>query len=372
VKRIIRFFNYKNFNPGFNRLFNSQVLLTVAVTLIVLDYAEAAQKPDTKEMQTIVAVGDIMLSGSAKPLLRKKGYDYSFSDQALSELVMNADLATANLECPVIKKGVAYKGKKFVFSADPASIKAIKKAGFDMLSLANNHIMDYGEEGLSSTINCCLKSGIVCSGAGADLALARKAGILKRKGITFGLLSYSMTYPEEFWATSDSAGAAYGDKNAVIEDIQKTKKEADVVIVNFHWGEELAESPKAYQVAMAHLAVDSGADIVVGHHPHVPQPIEIYKGKPVFYSLGNYAFGSYSKKTPIGFAAVIVLGKDRICNVRIYPVITDNYEIKFKPASTGNKRAKEIILYLDKISQPFGTGIIYENGIGIVNLGKPL
>ena len=105
---------------------------------------------------------------------------------------------------------------------------------------------------------------------------------------------------------------------------------------------------------------------------HVPQPIEIYKGKPVFYSLGNYAFGSYSKKTPISFVAGIVLEKDRIFNIRIYPVIVDNYEVMFKPVSAKNNRAKEIILYLDEISQPFGTEIIYENGVGIVNLDRPL
>ena len=372
MKKIIRFFNYKNHNQGFNNLFKRLVLITVAVTLIIFNNAETAQKPESRETQTIVAVGDIMLSGSAKPFLAKKSYDYSFSDPVLSKLIMNADLAFANMECPVTKKGEAYKYKKFVFRADPASIKAIRKAGFDMLSLANNHIMDYGEDGLSSTINYCLKSGMLCSGAGANLIQARKAGILKKRGITYGLLSYSMTYPEEFWATSDIAGAAYGEKSAVIEDIQKTKKEADVVIVSFHWGDELAESPKEYQVAMAHLAVDSGADIVVGHHPHVPQPIEIYKGKPVFYSLGNYAFGSYSKKTPISFVAGIVLEKDRIFNIRIYPVMGDNYEVMFKPVSAKNNRAKEIILYLDEISQPFGTEIIYENGVGIVNLDRPL
>ena len=372
MKTIIRFFNYKICNQDFINLLKRLVLVTVAVTLIVLDYAEAAQKPENRETQTIVAVGDIMLSGSAKPFLRKKGYDYSFDDLVLSKLIKNADVAFANLECPVTKKGAAYKDKKFVFRSDPSSIKAIRKAGFNMLSLANNHIMDCGEEGLSSTINYCLKSGMVCSGAGADITQAYKAGILKRKGVTYGLLSYSMTYPEEFWATSVGAGAAYGEKSAVIEDIQKTRKEADVVIVSFHWGAELAENPKAYQVAMAHLAIDSGADVVFGHHPHVPQPVEIYKGKPVFYSLGNYAFGSYSKKTPISFAARIVLEKNRILSVRIFPVITDNYEVKFKPACAMNNRAKEIILYLDEISQAFGTEIIYENGIGIVNLDKSL
>ena len=346
------------------------VLLTVAGTLMIVNNTEAAQKTDSRGKQTIVGVGDIMLSGSAKPVLRKKGYNCSFEDIELSKLIRNADLAFANLECPVTKKGKAFKDKKFVFRADPASIKAVRRTGFDMLSLANNHIMDYGEEGLSSTINYCSKSGVVYSGAGTDLAKARKISILKRKGITYGLLSYSMTYPKEFWATSERAGAAYGERNAVIEDIKNAKKEADVVIVSFHWGEELAEKPRGYQVEMAHTAIDYGADIVFGHHPHVPQPIEIYKGKPVFYSLGNYAFGSYSRKTPISFAARVVLEKDRIYSIRLYPIIVDNYEVMFKPTSARKGRAKEIICYLDEISQPFGTEIICRNGVGIVNMEK--
>jgi poly-gamma-glutamate capsule biosynthesis protein CapA/YwtB (metallophosphatase superfamily) len=368
VKKILGFFILKENNPGFNRLFKRLIFLAAGFILVIFNNAETARKHDSREIQTIVAVGDIMLSGSAKPFLRRKGYGYSFGDPVLSKLVMNADLAFANLECPVTKTRAACKDKKFVFRADPASIKAIRKAGFDMLSLANNHIMDYKEPGLSSTINYCLKSGMVYSGAGADITRARKAAILKRNGITYGLLSYSMTYPKEFWATSDSAGAAYGEENTVIEDIQKAKKEADVVIVSFHWGAELADVPKAYQVKMAHTAIDSGADMVLGHHPHVPQPIEIYKGKPVFYSLGNYAFGSYSKKTPISFAARIILDKDRVSGIRIYPVIVDNYEVMFKPACAKNKRAEEIISYLDEISRPFGTEIIYDNGIGVVDL----
>jgi poly-gamma-glutamate capsule biosynthesis protein CapA/YwtB (metallophosphatase superfamily) len=346
------------------------VFLIVAVSLTFINDTEAREKPDSNGIQTIVGVGDIMLSGSAKPLLRKKGYDYPFGDIELSKLIRNADLAFANLECPVTKKGKAFKDKKYVFRADPASMKAVRRAGFDMLSLANNHIMDYGAIGLSSTLNYCLKSGLACSGAGMDIAKARTISIIKKNGITYGLLSYSMTYPGEFWATSENAGTAFGEKLAVIEDVVYAKKEADVVIVSFHWGAELAGTPKGYQIKMAHTAIDCGADIVFGHHPHVPQPVEIYKGKPVFYSLGNYAFGSYSRKTPMSFAAGIDLDKDRICSVRLYPVIVDNYEVMFKPAYAGKGRAKEIICYLNEISRPFGTVIVYKNGVGIVDMEK--
>lgn len=370
MKTIIRYFIPGDFCHGGRCLSGKLVLLIIAVSLTIIIDAKAAEKNDTSAKQTIVGVGDIMLSGSAKTVLRKKGYDYSFEDIGLSKLIKNADLAFANLECPVTKKGKAFKDKKFVFKADPASIKAVKRAGFDMLSLANNHIMDYGDEGLSSTVSYCLSSGLACSGAGTDLVKARKVSILKRKDITYGLLSYSMTYPSEFWATSEGAGTAYGGRDALIEDVQNGKKEADIIIVSFHWGAELAERPRGYQVEMAHTAIDCGADIVFGHHPHVPQPIEIYKGKPIFYSLGNYAFGSYSRKTPISFAARVVLEKDRIDSIRLYPVIVDNYEVMFRPASAGKVRAEEIICYLNEISEPFGTVINYKDGVGIVDMER--
>jgi poly-gamma-glutamate synthesis protein (capsule biosynthesis protein) len=370
VKTKLGYFTPGEFCHGGRCLFGKLVILIAFLSLIMISDAESSEKPDISGKQTIVGVGDIMLSGSAKPVLRKKGYGYAFGDVELSRLIRNADLAFANLECPATKKGTAFKDKKFVFRADPVSIKAIRKAGFDMLSLANNHIMDYGTAGLSSTLNCCLKSGLVCSGAGMNIAKARRVSILKRKGITYGLLSYSMTYPSEFWATSEGAGAAYGGRDILIEDVNNGKKEADVIIVSFHWGAELAQKPRGYQVEMAHTAIDCGADIVFGHHPHVPQPIEIYKGKPIFYSLGNYAFGSYSRKTPVSFAAGVVLEKDRICSIRLYPIIVNNYEVMFKPASARKDRAKEIICYLDEISKPFGTVIVYKDGVGMVDMGK--
>ncbi len=372
MKIISEIFFLNENKTGWNRLLKRLIFLTAGFVLAIFNNAETSHKNDDMEIHTVVAVGDIMLSGSAKPLLRKKGYGYSFEDPVLSKLIKNADLSFANLECPVTKTGTACKNKKFVFRGDPASIKALRKAGFDMLSLANNHIMDYNEPGLYSTIDYCKKSGMACSGAGTDITHARKAAILKRNGITYGLLSYSMTYPKEFWATSDTAGAAYGEENSVIDDVQKTRKEADVVIVSFHWGAELADAPKPYQIKMAHAAIDSGADMVFGHHPHVPQPIEIYKGKPVFYSLGNYAFGSYSRKTPVSFAARVVLKENRISGIRIYPLIVDNYEVTFRPACARNKRAEEIIKHLHEISQPFGTEITYDRGTGVVDLESRL
>jgi len=343
--------------------FFAAAILT-AVPSLHADSADNKPAGESNGEIVIIAAGDIMLSGSSIPVLEKKGYDFAFSDESLAKLIKTADISVANLEYPITKKGKPHKDKKFVFKGSVKSFRAIKDAGFDMLCLANNHIMDYGEKGLSSTLQVCRKYGMICTGAGENLSQACNTGIIERRGIRVALLSYSMTFPKEYWATDETPGTAYGDKLTVVEDIALARQIADIVMVGFHWGAELMTEPKPYQVEMAHLAVESGADIVMGHHPHVPQGIEIYKGRPVFYSLGNYAFGSYSKNSPVSFIARITADKNGVTGIRIYPVIVDNFRTGFKPEAAENEEAMLIINYLGELSLPFGTSIIYKNGTG--------
>jgi poly-gamma-glutamate synthesis protein (capsule biosynthesis protein) len=139
-----------------------------------------------------------MLSGSATPLLQAKGYDYPFKDNNLGKIIASADAAFGNLEYPITMGGTRYKDKEYTFRGMPESLRAIKMAGFDLLSLANNHIMDYGEKGLKDTISQCRKNKLVYAGAGADRTSAFRLGVLKRHGVRYGLLAYSLTFPKEF------------------------------------------------------------------------------------------------------------------------------------------------------------------------------
>jgi poly-gamma-glutamate synthesis protein (capsule biosynthesis protein) len=351
---------------------NSKFLSKVNLLIIIIWFnafidAEASNLK-RQGNHTVIAVGDIMLTGSARPVLKKKGYSHSFQDAHVSVLIKKGDVAVANLEYPVTLEGEAFKNKQYVYRGEPESMRAIKMAGFDMLSIANNHIMDYGEKGLLSTIDNCRKNSLICCGAGADLEQSRKPGVLKKNGITYALLSYSMTYPNQYWATSKTAGVTYGEKSAVEEDIRQIREKADVVMVSFHWGAELMESPREYQIRMAHFAIDSGADMVLGHHPHIPQGIEIYNGKPIFYSLGNFAFGSNSKNTVISFAAEIIMKGRDVSKVIIHPLVVDNYIVGFRPEYATGKKARDIINHLAKISEPFKTGIFFRNGAGELSL----
>lgn len=320
----------------------------------------------TARVNTLFAVGDIMLSGSATPLLQKKGYDHPFKDKDLAELTTSADVAFGNLEHPITRAGVRCKDKKYAFRGSFESLNAIKNAGFDLLSLANNHIMDYGEKGLMDTIRQCRKQNLVFAGAGADLAAASRFGILEKDGVKYGLLAYSLTFPKEFWATPEKPGTAHPDWAQLEWDVRNAKQALDILIVSFHWGEELQSEPKQYQIDYAHHAINSGADVVLGHHPHIPQPIEIFMGKPIFYSLGNYAFGTFSDNVAFSFAAEIRFdGKDPV-QVNVYPLNVHNQDVSFQPRLAQGSSAEMIIVHLRDISKIFGTRIECENGIGTI------
>jgi poly-gamma-glutamate capsule biosynthesis protein CapA/YwtB (metallophosphatase superfamily) len=318
----------------------------------------------SSSVHTIFAVGDIMLSGSAQPLFRTNGYDYSFKDKTLAKLTSSADVAFGNLEYPITRSNNKFKDKKYTFRGTSESLEAIRKAGFNLLSIANNHIMDYGEQGLRDTIRQCKKRKLTIAGAGADLAAASEYAVLEKDGVKYGLLAYSCTFPEDFWATPDKAGTAHPDWAQVEWDITNAKKNVDILIVSFHWGEELKSDPKKYQVDYAHHAINSGADMVLGHHPHVPQGIEMYKGKPIFYSLGNYAFGTFSNNVEFSFAASIRFEDMVPVQITLYPLNVYNQHVAFRPRLAKGSSADSIIMHLRDISKPFGTSIDCKGGIG--------
>jgi len=356
------------------------IILTTLVwypTALFGDVSGKTGDERTPRVHRVLAVGDIMLTGSAKPLLQAKGYDHPFKDKNLAKLISSADVAFANLEYPITLKGTRYTDKEYTFRGDPESLHAIRKAGFDLLSLANNHIMDYGEKGLRDTIRQCRKNRIVITGAGADLQSASSLAVIKRRGVRYGLLAYSLTFPEEFWATPDKPGTAHPDWAQVGNDIRDARSRVDILMVSFHWGEELKSDPKKYQVDFAHHAINSGADVVLGHHPHIPQPIEIFKGRPIFYSLGNYAFGAISNNATFSFAAATRFKDNVPVQVILYPLNVNNQEVEFQPRLVRGTPAKKIIEHLSEISKSYQTVIGYRNGIGKImiaseNLSRPL
>lgn len=314
---------------------------------------------------SVVAVGDLMMSGSALSIIRTRGPDYPFD--STRTVIQRADIAMANLEAPVSTQGHPFK-KRFTFRVPPSFIPGICNAGFDVMTLANNHIMDFGDVGLYDTIEWLDLSGIAHCGAGTDIAEAHKGTICSVNNWRIAFLAYSLTYPSEFWATRYHAGTAYPNLDRLRNRIQSLKDSTDLVIVSFHWGGELMTKPKAYQRFYAHLAIDQGADLVIGHHPHILQGFELYQGKLIAYSLGNYVFGSYSRNSKDSILLKVRFGLNGPLYAEIIPVTVDNNRIYFQPRILRGRRREEVISKLNDLSESLSRNPVFIPSSGLLGL----
>lgn len=305
-----------------------QVYLILLILILCVNSAYAENKTIK-----IVFVGDIMLDDLPGKYI-KDGNDPFAS---FSALFQSADLTIGNLECVVGTSGVA-EDKPFVLRAHPRVLPVLKKH-FNALSLANNHSGDFGPTAFSSMLDLLDASGIKYFGGGRNLQEAYAPIIFDIKGKRIALLAYNLFFPRSFEALDDRPGNAWGENDYVREGIRRARSihQADIVITYPHWGWENEKIASANQVALAHLMVDSGADAVIGGHPHVTQNIEIYKGKAIFYSLGNFVFDSFdTEETNTGWAVEMTIQADSTISWNIYEAKLDgngiprnNGKIKF-------------------------------------------
>jgi poly-gamma-glutamate capsule biosynthesis protein CapA/YwtB (metallophosphatase superfamily) len=329
--------------------------------------AHLAVLPATAREIVINAVGDIMLAGSATSTFARLGYDYPFA--VTTAELKRGDIAVGNLEAPIAVRGDEFTAKRFRFKAAPPSAAALKRAGFSVVTIANNHIMDFGEPALLETLRHLDQNGILHPGAGQHLAAARQPAMIQIKGARIAFLAYSLTFPKEFYAARGRAGTAPGYPAFFKADIARAKAAADYVVVSFHWGTEGATSPRPYQVAAAHAAVDAGADVVLGHHPHVLQGIERYKKGVILYSLGNFAFGSLSHSASRSAIARITLDGG-VKGVELVALNVRNSEVRFQPRPLKGKEEEAVIARLNRLSREMGTVIAREGACFRIRMGR--
>jgi len=311
---------------------------------------------------SLAAVGDVMLGSWVIPVLAEHGADYPF--KKTYRYLETADVAIANLEAPFTEDTVAFE-KKFNFKVPPKYAMGLLSGGFDVVTLANNHIMDFGEGGLLSTIQTLDRIGIKHCGAGQDLHEAHQPAVIESKGKKIAFFGYSMTFPTEFYARKDSSGTAYPEPELMQHALEVWENFVDFTVVSFHWSAEKRDTPKDYQTYFAHLAIDSGADLILGHHPHVLQGIELYKNRLIAYSLGNFAFGSYSKNAVDSIILKAYLNDDGLQYAQCIPINVDNREIEFQPALLNGKRKEAVLSNLSKLSLDLNNGrnILDDSGI---------
>lgn len=290
--------------PGEKRIAQSQPATLPTATATVAP----SPTPDTRPV-SIVITGDIMMARSVGARISAKDGLYPFAGTA--EALRSYDLRIGNLECVVSTLG-SPQPKTYTFEAPLRAYDRLAAAGFHIVSVANNHSGDYGKAAFSDMLTRLPTHGIMPVGGGANRVQAHTPVIRRIHSTTIGILAYCEIGPTNFVATDTSPGHAWLEAAAMRQDIAALRPQVDFLIVFTHWGIEYVLQENAHQQYMARLAIDAGSDLVVGAHPHVIQPYEIYRGKPIIYSLGNFVFDEMPGVTALGNALTLSVQGSRL------------------------------------------------------------
>jgi poly-gamma-glutamate synthesis protein (capsule biosynthesis protein) len=200
------------------------------------------------------------------------------------------------------------------------------------------------------------------SGAGKDAVTARQPAIVTVADRRIAVLAYSLTYPSEFWAGATKPGTAQGDGYDIRQDVAAARQAgADLVFVCMHWGQEGKTKLRGYQPSLASLAFESGADAVIGHHPHIWQGLGVIQGKPVAYSLGNFVFGSYSTKVTRSGILFLTFDEDnKWTGGKVFPLNVHNGSVQFSPRPLAGAEGRKFADHLATLSQPLGAHLRWD------------
>lgn len=275
-------------------------------------------KEKEPEKYTILFAGDVMLDRGVKHMVEKHGEgDYSFPFLHIVETLHAADILFGNLESMISDRG-RDMGSLYSFRAEPEAAEGLSFAGFDIVSLANNHAFDYTREAFEHTMEILNQKGIAYTGGGFNKQEAHSPAVFSLgEEMKVGFLGYTEFLFPSALADKNLSGVTDLSEENMKRDIEEAKKEVDFLVVTFHYGDEYQKEPNENQKFLSRKAIDYGADIVIGHHPHVTQPVEKYEGKYIAYSLGNFIFDQYfSKETMRGFLLEIEIEEKEITKAR--------------------------------------------------------
>jgi poly-gamma-glutamate capsule biosynthesis protein CapA/YwtB (metallophosphatase superfamily) len=311
---------------------------TVVQHTITLDSIFQYTDPTTQDENdsqtfTLMATGDVIPARSVNATnVSRNDFTYPFASTAA--FLSHADAVFSNIESPLISPcPVTIEGMKFC--GDEKNAEGLSFAHISVANIANNHIGNYGIEGIENTIHILKQQNIAITGNG-------DAAILKKNGFTFGFLGYN-----DIGGTV--SGVAEANAEQITADITTLKQTVDIVVVAFHWGVEYTSDPTKRQQELAHTAIDAGADLIVGNHPHWVQGIEQYKGKLITYAHGNFVFDQmWSQETREGIIATYVFNRQGLTSVHFYPVIIENYA---QPRFATKEEARRILDRMENSSK---------------------
>ncbi len=350
--------------------------ITLIAIVLFLLYSPTAIAQSGVDEITLLAGGDVEWSRMSKESLfhqqiiryqldfTSKQEEARYPFQKIKPVLENADITFVNLETPLSDTAK----QKGAFVAPTAFAAGLKWAGIDIVSTANNHALDAGVEGLKDTLKSLAKVSLPAVGSGENLASARLPFISEKKGVRLGFLAYTMSENsgDSSYAKPNRAGVMPTDLSLIREDIQKLRQQVDYVILSFHWGLNDSEKPPFWVRQLARKSIDAGADIILGHHPHFPQGIEIYKDKPIIYCLGNFIFGHNHPFWTDNFLAKFILTPNQIKSIEILPIAGENQDLA-QPFLLTGARSTGLLKDIQNKSLDLKTKIEIVGDIGVIN-----
>lgn len=345
-----------------NRVFarSRRTLIVVAAVslsmLLHVAYAapSAPARPGTLRLSF---VGDILLAGTVGDLIEAEGPQAPWL--GVKDLLSSSDLTCGNLECAVGTTGTPIPGKTYTFRADPKALQGLVDSGFDVVSLANNHTLDYGVECLLEGVEAVKDAGISAIGAGANESAAREPFIFEKNGLRVGILATAVVVPDPSWAAKEeSPGLAvdyFGWYPGIVASIGKLAETVDVVVVVIHWGEERTSAPVKWIGAIHKAIREAGAHVVIGSHPHVLEGI-YYDGRTVTaYSLGNFVFSTRPEipACQVGAVLNLTVSKGKVDAAEVIPTKI----VWGRTVPMEGKEKEAALATLSSLSRPLGTDL---------------
>lgn len=306
-----------------------------------------------------------MADGSVRTVLGQ-GRSILFED--IAPVFAAGDFGFVNLENPLTNGGEIQTWKDVVLKGDPRLAAALAASDINVVTLANNHSGDLGDSGLLDTIEICRKAGVTSVGAGENLAAAQQAAVLGQGEAKAAFLGFSDVLPEGYAATSASPGISPGrtSSDAVRKAIRNAARRADFVFVAWHWNLEYTTAPSALEQSEGQAAIDAGADVVFGHHPHVLQGVQAYNGGLICYSLGNLVFGGYTESR----AQTVLVSAD-VSESRIVATLTPvQIASTGKPSPAAGANGLSILRRVKRYSAALGTSVKIAGGKGVVTIDR--
>jgi poly-gamma-glutamate capsule biosynthesis protein CapA/YwtB (metallophosphatase superfamily) len=339
---------------------------------VVAPPVELSRTPLVPGEATLLFAGDTAEIDAALPTLRARGFDLPFARTL--DLVRGADVAIANLEAPITDDGVQMPVyTRYQYRAPSLSARALAEAGFDLVTMANNHALDFGAEGLADSERHLQAAGVAMIGAGPSDGIARRGAIVTVGGLRVGILAYCedqlfFRVWMDLFARRGHRGVAALSRDNLADDIARLRPNVDVVVVALHAGYNYSP-PRAGTVSWGERAIDDGADLVVVHHPHVGHPVALHQGKPILLSLGNYAFGTPGRsELDYGWLALVHATGKKLDRIELVPLAVQNARVAFQPVPLDGEERDRAIAALAAASQKYGAALHEERGRAILDL----